>query len=68
MQALRGVYAVVRKIARLASNGQSAESLAADVFSTFPSLYHLLPAPDFDAGFDLFDVEAWPNSGPPATS
>src|SRR5262249_50727040 len=64
VQALRGVYAVVRKIARLASNGQSAESLAAEVFSTFPSLYHLLPAPDFDAGFDLFDVEAWPNSGP----
>jgi hypothetical protein len=58
------VYAVVRKIARLASDGQSAESLAADVFSTFPSLYHLLPAPDFDAGFELFDVEAWPNSGP----
>jgi hypothetical protein len=23
-----------------------------------------LPAPDFDAGFDLFDVDAWPNSGP----
>ncbi len=40
--ALRGVYAVVRKIARL-SQSQTAESLAADVFSTFPSLYHLLP-------------------------
>jgi len=64
VQALRGVYAVVRKIARLASNGQSAESLAAEIFSTFPSLYHLLPAPDVDAGFDLFDVDAWPNSGP----
>ncbi|HEY1283867.1 MAG TPA: alpha/beta hydrolase [Steroidobacteraceae bacterium] len=64
VQALRGVYAVVRKIARLASDGQSAESLAADVFSTFPSLYHLLPAPDVDAGFELFDVDAWPNSGP----
>jgi pimeloyl-ACP methyl ester carboxylesterase len=64
VQALRGVYAVVRKIARLAADGQSAESLAAEVFSTFPSLYHLLPAPGFDAGFDLFDVDAWPNSGP----
>jgi len=64
VQALRGVYAVVRKIARLASDGQSAETLAAEVFSTFPSLYHLLPAPDVDAGFDLFDVDAWPNSGP----
>jgi hypothetical protein len=64
LQALRGVYAVVRKIARLAANGQTAESLAAEVFSTFPSLYHLLPAAGFDAGFDLFDVDAWPNSGP----
>lgn len=64
VQALRGVYAVVRKIARLASQDQSAESLAADIFSTFPGLYHLLPPPGFDAGLDLFDVDAWPNSGP----
>jgi hypothetical protein len=64
VQALRGVYAVVRKIARLASRDQSAESLAADIFSTFPSLYHLLPVPGCDAGLDLFDVDAWPNSGP----
>ena len=64
LQALRGVYAVVRKIARLAAPDQSAESLAAGVFSTFPSLYHLLPAPGFDAGFDLFDPSAWPESGP----
>src|SRR6185312_7900580 len=41
VQALRGVYAVVRKIARLAAPDQSAETLAAEVFSTFPSLYHL---------------------------
>ena len=52
VQALRGVYAVVRKIARL-SQSQTAESLAAEVFSTFPSLYHLLPVPNgrFGAGF-----------------
>jgi pimeloyl-ACP methyl ester carboxylesterase len=64
LQALRGVYAVVRKIARLASVDQSAESLAAEVFSTFPSLYHLLPPPGFDSALDLFDADAWPNSGP----
>jgi hypothetical protein len=64
VQALRGVYAVVRKIARLAAPEQSAESLAADVFSTFPSLYHLLPPSGFDAALDFFDEEAWPNSGP----
>jgi predicted Fe-S protein YdhL (DUF1289 family) len=55
---------VVRKIARLASVQQSAESLAADVFSTFPSLYHLLPVPGLDADQDLFDAAAWPDAGP----
>jgi pimeloyl-ACP methyl ester carboxylesterase len=64
VQALRGVYAVVRKIARMAAPDQSAESLAADVFSTFPALYHLLPPPGFDDAVDFFDPDAWPNSGP----
>jgi hypothetical protein len=61
--ALRGVYAVVRKIARL-SQHQTAESLAADVFSTFPSLYHLLPTSTGDAGPDFFDAGSWPTDGP----
>ena len=61
--ALRGVYAVVRKIARL-SQSQTAESLAADVFSTFPSLYHLLPTSTGDAGPDFFDAASWPANGP----
>jgi pimeloyl-ACP methyl ester carboxylesterase len=61
--ALRGVYAVVRKIARL-SQSQTAESLAADVFSTFPSLYHLLPTSTGDSGPDFFDAAAWPAKGP----
>ncbi|HKF96989.1 MAG TPA: hypothetical protein VKB20_01935, partial [Steroidobacteraceae bacterium] len=43
VQALRGTYAVVRKVARLAPQA-SAESLASEVFSTFPSLYDLLPS------------------------
>jgi hypothetical protein len=64
VQALRGVYAVVRKIARMAAPDQTAESLAAKVFSTFPALYHLLPPPGFDAALDFFDATAWPNSGP----
>ena len=63
VQALRGVYAVVRKIARL-SQSQTAESLAADVFSTFPSLYHLLPVGDETSEQDLFEVDAWPADGP----
>jgi pimeloyl-ACP methyl ester carboxylesterase/predicted Fe-S protein YdhL (DUF1289 family) len=64
VQAVRGVYAVVRKLARLASADQSAESLATEVFSTFPSLYHLLPPPGFDGALDFFDAEAWPSVGP----
>lgn len=61
--ALRGVYAVVRKIARL-SHSQTAESLAAEVFSTFPSLYHLLPTSTSESGPDFFDATAWPANGP----
>ncbi len=62
VQALRGTYAVVRKIARLAES-QSAELLAAHVFSTFPSLYHLLPPPAV-SDLDLFDATIWPQAGP----
>jgi pimeloyl-ACP methyl ester carboxylesterase len=60
VQAVRGTYAVVRKVARLATHA-SAESLAAEVFSSFPSLYDLLPSGD---GTELFDAQAWPTAGP----
>src|SRR5450755_2522962 len=63
VQALRGTYAVVRKIARL-NQEQSAEWLAEKVFNAFPSLYHLLPAPGHSADLDLFDSAQWPQSGP----
>jgi pimeloyl-ACP methyl ester carboxylesterase len=63
IQALRGTYAVVRKIARL-TNGSSAELLAGEIFSTFPSLYHMLPAGNCSNGTDLFDANMWPTSGP----
>jgi pimeloyl-ACP methyl ester carboxylesterase len=63
VQALRGTYAVVRKIARLVRNG-SAESLASEIFNTFPSLYQMLPAPHCTGGTDLFDPAEWPQSGP----
>ncbi len=56
IQALRGTYAVVRKIARLATDA-SAEHLAGEIFNTFPSLYHMLPA-------DLLDAGVWPSAGP----
>jgi pimeloyl-ACP methyl ester carboxylesterase len=64
VQALRGTDAVVRKVARLAER-DSAESLAENIFSTFPSLYELLPSgPCGPAGADLFDAGAWPAVGP----
>jgi len=63
VQALRGTYAVVRKIARL-NREHSAEWLAETVFNAFPSLYHLLPAPGHSADLDLFDCAEWPQSGP----
>ncbi len=61
VQALRGTYAVVRKIARLAARA-SAESLTEEVFSSFPSLYDLLPFEDSRAA--LADPRAWPAAGP----
>jgi pimeloyl-ACP methyl ester carboxylesterase len=63
VQALRGTYATVRKLARL-HRQRSAEWLASHVFNDFPSLYHLLPAPGHGARLDLFDGTAWPRSGP----
>jgi PGAP1-like protein len=64
VQALRGTYAVVRKVARLALHA-SAESLAAEVFSTFPSLYELLPSASCSVpGTDLHDARCWPAAGP----
>ena len=52
---------MVRKVARLAGQA-SAECLAAEVFSSFPSLYELLPAGG--GATDLFDERAWPAAGP----
>lgn len=63
VQALRGTYPVVRKIARL-NRRQSAEWLAQEVFNAFPSLYHLLPTPGHGGALDLFDPAQWPESGP----
>jgi hypothetical protein len=61
VQALRGTDAVVRKVARLAP-GDSAETLAADVYSSFASLYDLLPPGSVRTA--LFDAAAWPHTGP----
>jgi hypothetical protein len=63
VQAVRGTYPVVRKLARLDAR-ISAEQLAEEVFNTFPSLYHLLPSPGHTYPIDLFDAGQWPSQGP----
>jgi len=63
VQALRGSYAVVRKIARL-DVAATAERLAEEVFNSFPSLYQMLPVAARDGAGELLDPGAWPDSGP----
>jgi pimeloyl-ACP methyl ester carboxylesterase len=63
VQALRGTYAVVRKVARLAAQ-PSAEALATEVFSSFPSLYDMLPSGPWSGRADLLDPQSWPHEGP----
>jgi len=63
VQALRGTYAVVRKVARL-DGRTTAERLAEEVFNSFPSLYQMVPVPDGRDGPNLLDPGAWPDSGP----
>lgn len=63
VQALRGTYAVVRKVARL-DGAISAEQLTEEVFNSFPSLYQMIPVPSRDGAADLLDASAWPDSGP----
>jgi pimeloyl-ACP methyl ester carboxylesterase len=62
VQALRGTYSVVRKLAQLDLR-HDAEFLAREVFSTFPGLHELMPAPA-EGDLDLFDPAAWPAEGP----
>jgi pimeloyl-ACP methyl ester carboxylesterase len=63
LQALRGTYAVVRKISSLVSKG-SPESLAREVFNSFPSLYQMLPSAQWNGSANLFDPAEWPRTGP----
>jgi len=63
VQALRGTYSVVRKIAMLDLR-HNAEFLARNVFASFPGLHELLPANKSVSDFDLFDAAVWPAKGP----
>ncbi|MBV9911992.1 MAG: hypothetical protein JOZ93_05415 [Sinobacteraceae bacterium] len=63
LQALRGTYAVVRRIAMLVSD-HTAEALASGIFHSFPSLYHMLPAGGIPGALDVLERGNWPRSGP----
>lgn len=63
VQALRGTYPFVRKLATL-DRKHSPEFLAEKVFGTFPGLYHLLPTSQRLNRIDLFDRKCWPVDGP----
>lgn len=63
VQALRGTYAVVRKVVRL-DGAATAESLTEEVFNSFPSLYQMIPVSGREGTADLLDASAWPGSGP----
>lgn len=63
VQAIRGTYPVVRRLAAL-DRHHDAEFLAAQVFSTFPSIHQLLPAPGLDPSIDLLVMDNWPTTGP----
>lgn len=61
VQALCGTYPSVRRIAMLDLK-HSAETLARQVFVTFPGLYQLLPPRDPGAGVDVYDPARWPHA------
>ena len=62
VQALRGTYPVVRRLAAL-DRLHDAEALTAQVFGSLPSLYQLLPPQSYGAIPDLHDAQAWPHTG-----
>jgi pimeloyl-ACP methyl ester carboxylesterase len=63
VQALRGTYSVVRKVAMMDPH-HDAEFLAREVFATFPGLHELLPTGAGAGRLDLFDAANWPARGP----
>jgi pimeloyl-ACP methyl ester carboxylesterase len=63
LQALRGTYPVVRRLAAL-DRRHDAEQLAADIFGSFPSLYEMLPTRAAGCDIDLFEPGNWPAGRP----
>jgi len=60
VQAVRGTYPLLRRLAQI-DPGHDAEMLAREVFSSFHSLYQMLPR---DHVPDLMNQRNWPLTGP----
>ncbi len=60
VQAVRGVYPLVRRLAQIDAR-HDAETLAREVFSSFHSLYQMLPR---SHSLDLLNQRNWPPTGP----
>lgn len=60
VQAVRGSYPLVRRLAQIDAK-HDAETLAREVFSSFHSLYQMLPR---DQSPDLLNQRNWPDTGP----
>ncbi len=65
IQALRGTYPLVRRVAMLDLK-HSADELARDMLVTLPGLCGLLPAASLCKNFDPFDPGQWPDGPKPA--
>lgn len=63
VEALRGQYGLARLIAG-ADVFHSAESLAREVFGTFPGLHQMILDRRLHPDLDLLDLSSWPASGP----
>jgi len=68
VQALRGAYPTVRKVAALDPN-HTTDQLVRHVFRTLPGLYEMLPTPEHTKDLDLLQIDSWPGDllGPDAT-
>jgi pimeloyl-ACP methyl ester carboxylesterase len=63
LQALRGSYSVVRRLAAL-DRLYGAEHLTSNVFGSFPALYQMLPDDVLEGVLDLSSAAEWPHEGP----
>ncbi|MGB0909943.1 MAG: CHAT domain-containing protein [Nitrospirales bacterium] len=63
VQAIRGTYPIVQKVARLDLK-HSPKELSEKIFKTFPGLHEMLPSPKRFKQVNLYDASLWPNDAP----